>query len=114
MAAPQIGVGTSQSPSTIGLKKISVNATGVTGFSTLPVFIHSIEVGRPVIGDLPDILSRLGLYPPNHVTAATNKPKVKVRIDQGTGTYFDLPDLGKSWAESGVQEGHTVNLADAP
>jgi hypothetical protein len=48
------------------------------------------------------------------VTAATNKPKYKVRIDNGTGSYFDVADLSKTWQEHGVQEGDTIKLVDAP
>lgn len=114
MAAPQIGLGLGPVPSTVGLKQITVDPTGMTGFSSTALFVHGIAVGRPAYYDLPDILSRLGIYPTNWVTAATNKSKYKLRIDQGTGTYFDIPDLSKTWQELGVKEGHTIRLADAP
>lgn len=114
MADKQIGIGIAGMPSTVGLKQVTVDPTGMTGYSSTATVIHGLSVSRPAYFDVPDLLALFGIYPPNHVTAATNKAKYKIRIDNGTGSYFDVADLSKTWQEHGVQEGDTIKLADAP
>src|SRR6188768_2551357 len=100
MAAPQIGIGTSHIAGTIGTKYITVDPTGVTGFSNAATFVIGISPNRPIILEMQNVLSRLGIFPGSTAWAAAtnNKALIKVRADPArTGSYYDLPDLGKCW-----------------
>ena len=112
MAAPQIGLGLGGTAGTLGTKYVNIDGTAVN--SAVPVFVFPIDAGRPIYKAMADILSRLGVYPLNWVTASNNKSKYKLQAEQGTGSYVDIPDMAKTWAESGIKEGQTIKLVTAP
>lgn len=114
MADNQIGLGTAGVPSMVGLKQVTLNPTGMTGYSSTATQKYGLAVNRPAYIDLPDMLAVFGIFAPNYTTASNNKPKYKVQIDQGTGAFFNVADLSKTWQELGVQEGMTIKLVDAP
>lgn len=114
MADKQIGFGIAKMPSTVGLKQVTIDPTGMTGYSSTATVVYGLSVSRPAYQDIPDMLALFGIYPPNHVTAANNRSKYQIKIDNGTGSYFAVADLSKTWQEHGVKEGHTIKLYDAP
>jgi hypothetical protein len=96
--------------------RITIDPTGITGFSTASTFIISVALNDAINKSLADIFSRLAIYPQNFTLAATNKSKYKLTVAYQRDATFDddIADLGKSWAENGVHSGDTVRLKDAP
>jgi len=110
----QIGLGSSGVRTAYSVQKVIVDVTGITGLSSAATYIMGVDFNRSIREAMPDLLSRVGIYPP-FVLSTTNKPKYKLTINdtRNGSTYNDVADLGKTWAESGVHAGDTIKIKDA-